>query len=174
MFNRFTDAARESVVAAQRFARQAGGHRIEPVHLLAGVVESGGPGADALDFVGVGRTDLESSREDALDADALALLGIDLLEVREAAESVFGEGALDRVPARAKRGRVPMSLPAKSALEHALRNAVRLRHDRLDTGHLVLGVLDVDDAPVRAMLSRVEVAPDELRREVERRLAAAA
>ncbi|UYM06571.1 Clp protease N-terminal domain-containing protein [Solicola gregarius] len=175
MFNRFTKAARESVTAAQRIAQQSGARRIEPAHLLGGVVESGGPGGDALEFVGLDQAHLDDgAREDPLDPQALAILGIDLSEVRGAVEESFGEGALSRAPRRSKRGRVPMSRSAKSALEHALRNATRLGHGWLDTGHLVLGVLDADDAPVRATLALADVDPAVLRREVERRIAAGA
>lgn len=175
MFNRFTKAARESVIAAQRIAQEAGARRIEPAHLLGGIAGSGGPGGDALTFVGLDAELVAGGvRADPLDPEALAILGIDLTEVRDAAEQTFGAGALDRAPRRAKRGRVPMSRSAKLALQHALRNAGRLGSGWLDTGHLVLGVLDLDDAPVRATLALAEVQPADLRREVERRIAAAA
>src|SRR5260370_17454904 len=78
-----------------------------------------------------------------LDADALAVLGIDLDEVRRAAEAAFGTGALDR-PARPRSGRTTtarMTPEAKEAMACALR-LVQSRHDRsLTPGHLLIPII---------------------------------
>jgi len=81
--------------------------------------EADGRHADALD--------------DALDADALEAIGIDLSAVRDRVEAAFGAGALDREPARrrgrsATRGAVPFSRRARKSVELSLRESLRLRH----------------------------------------------
>src|SRR5918993_886333 len=58
-----------------------------------------------------------------LDADALAAVGIDLDQVRAAAESAFGAGALDRGPL-GRSGHIPFGDGAKQALEGALRSVL--------------------------------------------------
>lgn len=175
MFERFTKHARESVTAAQRIAQDVGARQIQPVHLLAAIAESGGPGAASLEFVGIEPAHLGSAmRDDPLDADALATLGIDLEEVRAHAEREFGGGALDRAPRRTRRGRLPMSHAAKAVLGRALGEAAGRYHRWLDTGHLVLGLLDVDDRRVRAVLASASVDIVELRTDIERRIDASA
>ncbi|HLR84824.1 MAG TPA: Clp protease N-terminal domain-containing protein [Nocardioidaceae bacterium] len=175
MFDRFTEHARASVTSSMRIAEEVGARQIEPLHLLTAVAESNGPGGAALDFSGVESADLRAAMgDDPLDADALATLGIDLEEVRAQAEHEFGQGALDRAPRRTRRGRLPLSRSSKAALGKALKQAAGHSSRRLDTGHLVLGLLDVDDDGVRSALASAEVEPDELRRDVERRIAASA
>ncbi|MDN5852275.1 MAG: hypothetical protein L0K86_05380 [Actinomycetia bacterium] len=175
MFERFTEHARASVTAAMAIAEDVGARQLEPVHLLAAIAEAGGPGGDALEFMGVESLHLGTAmRDDPLDADALAGLGVDLDEVRTHAEREFGAGALDRAPRRTRRGRLPLSRPAKAAFGRALKEAAGRSQRWLDTGHLVLGLLDVDAPRVRAVLASAEVDLGALRGDVERRIAASA
>src|SRR5262247_1196725 len=99
MFERFTTQSGHAVQLALSEARVLGARRIGAEHLLLGLAHGRtGPVADALK-VAVAHPETEP-----LDADALAGLGIDLDEVRRAAEAAFGPGALDR-PARPGSGR---------------------------------------------------------------------
>lgn len=176
MFNKFSNPARAAVIAAYQRAKVGGARRIEPIHLLGGIAESGGPGEAALAAAGVepDRLDTQADTSDPLDADALASLGIDLDAVRENVEKSFGQGALDASAAPARMGRLPMSASAKAALGRSLRNARRSRHRWLDTGHLLLGVLDEGDSVVRAALDRAGADVDDVRADVLRRIRAEA
>lgn len=78
----------------------------------------------------------------ALDARSLALLGIDLDQVRRAAEERFGRGALDGVATgHAPRGHIRFSDAAKQSLAAAVMQAAALRTGSISSGHLLLGVL---------------------------------
>jgi len=153
VFERFTDEARLAVVRAQEEARQLHAEQIEPVHLLLALTRDAGRGGTALRTAGIDhgtlRTGLDSR---ALDADALAAVGVDLDQVRATAEAVFGPGALDR-GRRSTSGHVAFADGSKKALEQALRAAVRRRERRLDSGHVLLGVLAVADPTVSRLLA---------------------
>lgn len=175
MFERFTKDARASVTDALRIAQEVGARQIAPVHLLAAIAEAGGPGCAALTFVGVEPVHVRAAmRDDPLDSGALAALGIDVDAVRAHAEQEFGAGALDRAARRTRRGRLPMSRAAKAVLGRALGKAAGRSHRRLDTGHLVLGLVDIEDRVVRAVLAAAAVDAADLRADVERRIDAAA
>ncbi|MFC6595615.1 Clp protease N-terminal domain-containing protein [Kitasatospora paranensis] len=178
MFERFTARARQAVTRAQAEARELGAERIGAEHLLLALL------ADAEDPVAVllagGGLDHAAAREDlvrlaagAVDGRALAAIGVDLDAVREAVESVFGEGALGR-PAAAERGprrRATFSGPAKKVLELSLREALRLRQKEIGTGHLLLGLLRAEDGTVTEVLAAHGIDREQLRSEVEAELA---
>ena len=85
----------------------------------------------------------------------MALLGIDLDQVRRAAEERFGRGALDAAPAgHAPSGHIPFSPQAKQALAAAVSQAGALRTGSISSGHLLLGLLvDADGAAARVLRS---------------------
>jgi ATP-dependent Clp protease ATP-binding subunit ClpA len=177
MFERFTEDARQVVVLAQEEAREAHDPCIDGTHLLLGIATVQGPGRRALEAAGVDRDRLRTAiREvgdpsgEPIDAEALAALGIDLERVRQAAEAVFGAGALeDRSRRRRRRpsGHLPFTDVAKSALERSLRACVRLGDHALDTRHLLLGLLDVGEKRTTAVLQRLGVDPADLRNRLE-------
>jgi ATP-dependent Clp protease ATP-binding subunit ClpA len=169
MFERFTPAARQVVVRAQKEARAFGHPWLGTEHLLLGVLaQPDAPGVRALTGLGV---TLDTARaalsqvvgkggpsESESDAEALRTLGIDLDEVRRRVEASFGPGALDHPPRRHGRRRLPWRrgrcepadvtgpLPfmprAKRALERALREALALGDRHIGVEHLLLGLLD--------------------------------
>jgi ATP-dependent Clp protease ATP-binding subunit ClpA len=182
MFERFTTQSRLAVHLALSEARVLGAGRIGADHLLLGLAHGrSGPAADALKArdlspaalrkLGVARPDIEP-----LDADALAVLGIDLDEVRRAAEAAFGAGALDR-PARprsARKTRARMTPEAREAMERALRLA-QSRHDAsLTPGHLLVGIIDQGDNEALRLLAAAHVDVAALRGDALRRMSAAA
>lgn len=179
MFERFTESARRVVVIAQEEARGAGDRCIDGAHLLLGIAEAPGPGRLALEGTGVGLPDLRRAvREvgdpeaEPLDADALAALGIELERVRSAAEAVFGAGALDarRRPwgrRRAPRGHIPFTASSKKALELSVRAAVRRGDNAIDTRHVLLGLLAAEEKRSTAVLRRLAVDTEGLRRRLE-------
>ena len=101
MFERFTDEARNAVVAAQREASALDHGWIGTEHLLLALLaDADGRGGRVLRDFGVdvawARSEVErivGRGEPDLDADALATLGIDLDAVRERVERKFGAGS---------------------------------------------------------------------------------
>lgn len=158
MFERFTTSARRAVTLAQEEARMLDRPRIGTEHVLIGLAGDGAdPASRALRSAGVTAAALRAAARgrsvDRLDADALALLGIDLDQVRQAAEERFGQGALDAAPTgHAPAGHIPFSAQAKQALGAAVAQAAALRTGSISSGHLLLGLLaDADGAAARLL-----------------------
>jgi ATP-dependent Clp protease ATP-binding subunit ClpA len=182
MFERFTTQARQAVHLALSEARVLRARRIGAEHLLLGLAHGRpGPAADALKAAGLNATALRKLAVahpdiEPLDADALAVLGIDLDEVRRAAEAAFGPGALDR-PARPRSGRTTrarMTPEAKEAMGCALRLA-QSRHDSsLTPGHLLIGIIDQGDNEALGLLAAADVDLAAMRADALRRMTAAA
>jgi ATP-dependent Clp protease ATP-binding subunit ClpA len=182
MFERFTREARDLVEAAQGAAREAGSRAVDSRHLLLALVERSTASAADLSSLRVQPMALASSlrvdlRAGGLDREALASVGIDLDAVRERADAVFGEGALDRGRRPAAKGHIPFSSDAKKVLELALREAIRLRTNRIDDRMLLLGMLRGTGSPaeqaLRQALTDVGSSVDALRAVVERATAQA-
>jgi len=168
VFERFTDEARRVVVLDQEEARELRAEEIEPVHLLLALAGEPGRGGQVLRAAGADHASVRSAldRSDgALDADALAAVGIDLDQVRAAAEAAFGPGALDRGGERA--GHIPFAAGSKRALEEALRHVlaskVRRRARAIDSGAVLAGLLAVGDPLVRRVLQQLGTDADRLR-----------
>ncbi|ACZ29764.1 Clp domain protein [Xylanimonas cellulosilytica DSM 15894] len=151
MFERFTKDARAVVVEAQQVARELRSPRIDTRHLLVALAGAGRlrgalrtAGLDPDDVARRGRAAIAA--EDALDATALAGIGIDLDAVRTSTDALFGPGALDDAarPRRGVPGHIPFTPDAKKALELGLREAIRLREKTIDLRHLLLGILRAD------------------------------
>jgi len=161
MFERFTNRARQAVVHAQQEARRLHHREIGAEHLLLGILaEQHGVGAQVLAGLGMQTEavrDAVGRRSPAApDAEALRTLGIDLEEVRRRAEESFGPGALERRRG-ARRGHIPFTPEAKTALELALRESLRLRNRRIGTEHLLLGLLRRDTRLATALLREAGV-----------------
>ena len=181
MFERFAHQARQAVAAAMTEAREAGTSRIGCDHLLIGLAQArSGPAADSLAAAGLGPSRLSALGprqldSDPLDAESLATIGIDLEAVRQAAESAFGPGALDRNDLGRPRhsGRAGMTRDAKKAVELALRATRGGRHRSISAGHLLIGIIDQGDNAAVTMLADAQVRPADLRADIVRRMAAA-
>ncbi|MBP0453609.1 hypothetical protein J5Y04_29295 [Kitasatospora sp. RG8] len=158
MFERFTDDARRVVGRAGQEAAELKHGSIGTEHLLLAVLAlPGDPSAAVLVDAGLDHATAQQAVRRLLgpgdDAEALAAIGVDLGAVREAVESVFGEGALDapdEEPAARRRGwfrsepkarRSPFTAPARKVLELSLRESLRLKSGHIAVGHLLLGVL---------------------------------
>ena len=164
MFERFAESARQAVTLAQEEARTLHAGHIGTEHLLVALAaESSGPAGRALRGLGLDAPGLRESagRAGDLDRQALALLGIDLDEVRRRVEAAFGPGALDRH--RRTGGRIPFTPTCKKTLELALRQALS-RNDRfIGTQHLLLGLLQAEDEQSVALLRGQGRSLDEVR-----------
>lgn len=174
MFERFTEPSRAVLVEAQDLAVELGSDCIGTGHILYGCAEvreetAGKPLHDCgITPVSIRshlpRTDAGSAGQ--VDPEALGAIGIDYRGVRAAVEETFGPGALEGAPDRrapANRTRKPRFAPeAKRSLELSLRVAVELSPRRgfltpLDKqqilpGHLLLGLLRLDDDLVSSIL----------------------
>ena len=116
-FSRFTERARNAVVASQNEARNAGNDQIGPEHLILGLLtEPGG-----------------------LAAAAIIAQGVTLDAVRQAATPTLPPAA-DEVPSL-----IPFNQRAKKTLELTFRQALRLGHNYVGTEHILLALLDLED-----------------------------
>lgn len=182
MFERFTREARQVVVEAQEEARTRKAEEIRTEHLLAAIYTVGDDLALAvLEEFGVDEADvlrdverLHAGAPQALDAEALSTIGIDLDEVRRQVEEAFGPGALDRTRAAlggktgGLLGHIPFEGPSKKALELALREAVHLRHDHIGAEHILLGLIHTEGGAAHHVLAARGVRLEPARAAVER------
>jgi ATP-dependent Clp protease ATP-binding subunit ClpA len=149
MFERFTDAARQSVAAAEEESRGMASGYIGTEHLLIALAaEPQGLGGRILRRLGATPDELRDDARrhagpGAIDPDALATLGIDFDEVKRRVEETFGPGALAR--GRECQGRVPFAPTAKKSLELSLRSALALNDKFIGSEHLLLGLARTDD-----------------------------
>jgi ATP-dependent Clp protease ATP-binding subunit ClpA len=183
MFERFSKEARAVVVGAQEEARRLHHQSIGTEHLLLALLTSGdGPGGQALrerdlDAADIRRrvVTLVDPPGDDLDPEALATLGIDLEQVRRVTEASFGPGALDaRGRKPSKTGHIPFSGRAKKVLELSLREAVRLGHNHIGTGHVLLGLIREGEGIAAQVLVQAGVDLKRLRDDVTRLISAEA
>lgn len=162
MFERFTGNARHLTIGGQEIAVDLAAPRIEPIHLLLAVFD----GADTttverLRAVGLTR---DVVRQAAVagpgagtdDAHLLGAIGIDVDRIRRAIDDRFGAGTFDAAgeaaPAPRRRRHIPFAREAKKTLELSLREALRLKDNRIDTAHVVLGMLRADDPTIDRLI----------------------
>ncbi len=123
MFARYDDAARKTLVGAQQLAMQAGHDHIGPEHLILTMLSDTSRGSAALTAV--------------------------------APYEAVVAGLTKRFPSTGmpSAGPVPFSAQGKKALELAHRESLRLGHEHIGTEHLVLGVLELGEGEVVALLT---------------------
>ena len=188
MFERLTAEARDVVMRAQEHARELGHSWTGCEHLLLAVAASATPTGEMVRDRG-NPAELERAigaivgqGDDADDAVLLAKLGIDLAQVRLAAETTFGAGAFEAVGARRRRGHwnglrrrrcpsppstPPLTPKAKRCLALSLREALRRNHNYLGVEHIALALLARDDTAAWAVLRELGVVPRELQRTID-------
>jgi ATP-dependent Clp protease ATP-binding subunit ClpC len=145
MFERFTEQSRRALVLAQEESGHLDHAHVGTEHLLLGLrLEERGAAARALESAGI-------------TADA----------VRRQVETLAGRG--ERPPS----GHVPFTPRAKKCLELSLREAMKLGHDFIGTGHLLLGLIGNEDAKAVLILGELGTDLEQLRAraisEIERR-----
>jgi hypothetical protein len=116
-FSRFTQRARNVVMAAQNEARAAGNDEIRPGHLVLGLLSEPG----------------------ALAAESIIAQGVPLETVRQTVTAALPPPA-GQVPAL-----IPYGSQAKKALELTFREALRLGHNYIGTEHILLALLELQD-----------------------------
>jgi ATP-dependent Clp protease ATP-binding subunit ClpA len=174
MFERFTTAARETVVRANAATRELGHRDIGTGHLLLALLdERAGRVATILRSAGldpalvraaVGKR-VGTPLFDPEDAAALQAVGIDLDTVLARINESFGPDALGG-RLRARRGGPHLDKAAKHALERALHAAATRKDRALGTEHLLLGLLADDDTTAAAVLAAADVDRARLRADV--------
>jgi hypothetical protein len=187
MFERFTEESRAALVEAHDVALELGSHYLTAGHLLYGCAElreetAGRPLRDVGISGAVIRRLLPRSSEPAagpIDADTLRAVGIDYDGVRAAVEETFGAGALEAAPDRRTlggrgRGKPRFDPEAKRAIELALRVARELHQSRILPGHLLLGLLRLDDEFVTGVVDGSQTSIGVLSATVLTQLSAAA
>jgi hypothetical protein len=139
MFERYTESARRSIFFARYEASQYGSPRIEAEHLLLGIL-----------------------REDKRLAGKLF------------PEMGAGEAIRKEVEAQILRGQpistsveMPLSQHSKLVLNFAADSAEQLEHREVDTVHLILGILRVDECPAARILKSRRVTSDRIRDKIE-------
>jgi hypothetical protein len=184
MFERFDEDARGAVARARSEAIAAGQAEVGTAQLLVGVASGVGLAAEALAAAGAGVGQLRKliprgggpGGLEPLDAEALATIGIDLDTVSRATDAAFGPGSLTRTRARRRirrrKGSSPrMAEAAKAALTLARHAALRLGHNHISAGHVLLGVLDQPAGQAVSILKSAGVDVPALRAQVTRELA---
>jgi hypothetical protein len=116
-FSRFTERARNVVVAAQNEARAAGNEVIRPEHLVLGLLNDPA----------------------ALGAESIVAQGVPLDTVRQTVIATLPP-AVDQVP-----DLVPFDPQARKALELTFREALRMGHNYIGTEHILLALLELED-----------------------------
>jgi Clp amino terminal domain, pathogenicity island component len=112
IFGRFSGSARRVVVEAQEQARAAGNHQIGTEHLVLGLVRV----------------------PDTLAVEAIEALGVTLEAVRAAAAALLDP------PDKPVNGHLPFGTDAKRILDLTARETLRLGHDFVSTGHILLAL----------------------------------
>ncbi|OIJ67008.1 Clp protease N-terminal domain-containing protein [Streptomyces mangrovisoli] len=165
MFERFTKDARAVVDGAMQHAERAGAPALDAEHLLLAVLDREGSRASfALAALGladrkdsVARAVTESRRRAGLsraEADALAGLGIDVLEIVSRIEEAHGVGAMsgDHADQGGRTfGRRSFSRSAKHVLERAVRQAVARRDRHVGDEHLLLALTVLPGVPAEVL-----------------------
>jgi ATP-dependent Clp protease ATP-binding subunit ClpA len=164
MFERFSEGSQAALVEAQGLALELASRGIETTHLLYGLAEgreetAGRPLRDCgISAMRVRRMipRAEQISKDVLDAESLLSIGIDVDGVRAVVEETFGTGALASAPDRrvsSGSSRRPRFTPeAKRSLENGLRVAIELHDNKIKPGHLLLGLLRINDPFVAVVL----------------------
>lgn len=116
-FSRFTERARNVVMAAQNEARAADNDEIHPEHLVLGLL----------------------SEPDALAAGSIVAQGVALETVRQTVTATLPPPA-DQVPEL-----IPFDPRARKALELTFREALRMGHSYIGTEHILLALLELED-----------------------------
>jgi hypothetical protein len=117
-FERYSDLARAAVVTSMSHAARLRHPEITPAHLVLGLLDQAG-GLAVAAVLAQGRT---------------------IEELRARVTPPAGQAAVTPL--------IPFAAAARKALELTFRQALRLGHDRIGTGHVLLALLDLTGGPL--------------------------
>jgi hypothetical protein len=140
VFERFTERARLVTVFAQEEARALKHDYIGTEHVLLGLLR----------------------QEEGLAARVLESLGITVERVRDQVVRIVGSGG------GVISGQIPFAPRTKTVLEHALREALSLQHDYVQTEDILLGLVRENEGVAARIMLDFDAAPEKVRREVGR------
>src|SRR5450755_297739 len=140
MFERFTERARQVVVLAQEEARTLKHNYIGTEHILLGLLRE----------------------EEGLAARVLESLEITVERARGQVVRIVGSGE------EVTSGQIPFTPRAKAVMEMALREALSLGHDYIDTEHILLAVVRENEGVAARILLDFDADPEKVRNEVIR------
>jgi ATP-dependent Clp protease ATP-binding subunit ClpA len=138
MFERFTERARQVVVLAQEEARSLRHNYIGTEHILLGLLRE----------------------EDGVAARVLTDLGLTVERARGQVVRVVGSGQ------DVTSGQIPFRPRAKKVMEMALREALSLGHDYIDTEHLLLALVREGEGVGARILLDFDGEPEKIRQAV--------
>jgi ATP-dependent Clp protease ATP-binding subunit ClpC len=144
MFERFTERARRVVVLAQEESQRLSHNYIGSEHLLLGLL----------------------AEQEGVAARALESLNVTLTAAREQVEEIIGPGQ------QAPHGHIPFTPRAKKILELALREALTMGSEVINTEHLLLGLIDEGDGVGAQILQRLGATAQAVREAVARLITA--
>ena len=144
-FDRFNDSAKRVLSRAQDEAIRQNHYYIGTEHLLAGMLR------DA----------------DTLAARALQSLGIDLVKVRTALESIIGHGDRTTSPSE-----ITLSARTKKIIELAVDESRRMRHTHIGAEHMLLGLVREGEGIASGIIESLGVTMPMVRAKVLELLAA--
>jgi ATP-dependent Clp protease ATP-binding subunit ClpA len=135
----FTDRARQAMDLAQSEVRRYKHDQLGTEHLLLALTHN---------------TEGAAAR-------ALAALGVEERQVRDAVESVIGPGT------STKPGQLGLAPRAQRSLELAVDEARQLKHDQIGTEHLLVGILREGDNVAVGVLSHLGVSLPDIYEQLE-------
>jgi ATP-dependent Clp protease ATP-binding subunit ClpA len=135
VFERFTERARQVVVLAQEEARALRHNYIGTEHILLGLLRE----------------------EEGLAARVLTDLGLTVEDVRKEVVRLVGPGE------EVASGQIPFTVRAKKVLEAALREALFLGNNHIETEHILLGLVSGDEGVAARILLHAGMDPDRIR-----------
>ncbi len=136
-FSRFTDRARRAVIASRQEAIRRRHEHVLPEHVVLGMLHE----------------------PEGMAAKTIAALGVSAEAAREALAAALPP-ALPREPGR---GHVPFDSRCKTVLKFALREALVFGHNYIGTEHILLGVLEEEDAQGGGALAGLGITTDRAR-----------
>jgi ATP-dependent Clp protease ATP-binding subunit ClpA len=188
MFERFHHDAKAVLARARDEADRDGDGEVGTGHLLLGLLARPGDAADALKAAGAsltelrtriprdgspdtGQQDTDRAADEATDqpaevATAPDAPAPDATAPDATAPDAPAAGAVE--PVRPED--VRLTREARRALERAQKTAQRLKHQRVSTGHVLLGIIDQPDDPTVGALRVVGIRVGTLRADVLRRM----
>jgi hypothetical protein len=136
-FERFTDRAKRAVIASRQEAIRRRNEQVLPEHVVLGMLHE--PAGMA--------------------AKAIAALGVSA----EAARAALAAALPPALPREPDKGHVPFDSRSKDVLKFALREALSFGHNYIGTEHILLGVLEEENARGGGTLTALGITTDRAR-----------